>query len=626
MRMLRIRTLALATLGAGLLIQFGPIPSPASAALKPPRAFVEAPDPAAVSVGDKPAPGGAVVRNVAVSFPPSGDYNHVHQLSSAQVKALEGRTRMREVHSSDGLLTGLIAVPTGTLEVSIEDGVLASGRQVIAFGAGAVQSRAASVSGLVIDAAAYTRQFTKCSYETIDPNTGNLFVYICATDVGPMSGIIVAIMSAIGAGIGFVAGGPIGALVGALVGAALSIAVIAGVWRIENADGSITLTIPAFVWQNLSGWFGFGTGQNVYVNGNPCQVYYEGLGWYQGCQVSDTFNWVGVDFDGRLETFVIGGGYNMYSKAQTCNPGCGWTGWYNHGGGNLVSRPTVGSDVDGELNAMAIGSNGWVRESYQAGGPGSMSWSSWYNLQCCFTGNVAMGRNADGRLEAVVRNANGNIDHLYETSQNGLWNGYGHLMCCFASSPAIESNTDGRLEVFAIDNYHYLWHIYQTAPNGGWSAMQNLGCCLIGNPQTTRFADGSLAVFGIGTDHNLYYQRQTSAGAGWSGWRGLGGGGILSSDPVVRQNVDGRLEAFVIDSNLHLRDVWETAPNAGWSGWGDLGCCIKGNPDVQINTNGVLEAFGIGTDNALYHKWQSAPGQGPWSPWYSLGGVIIVNP
>jgi hypothetical protein len=198
-------------------------------------------------------------------------------------------------------------------------------------------------------------------------------------------------------------------------------------------------------------------------------------------------------------------------------------------------------------------------------------------------------------------------------------------MCCFASSPTIESNVDGRLEVFAIDNYRNLYHIWQTAPNGGWSGASNLGCCLIGNPQAARFADGSLAVFGIGTDHNLYYKRQTSAGSGWSGWTGLGGGGNLVSDPVVRQNVDGRLEAFVIDSNNHLRDVWENTPNGSWS-WGDLGCFVKGNPDAQINTNGVLEVFALGMDNALYHKWQSAPGQGPWSSWNYLGGYIVVTP
>jgi len=617
----------LAVFGASVLYQFGAILPSAPVAAADQRVFVSAPDPAAWPPVREASPPGLVVTHMSRAQLPKGDYNHVRALSSAQLANLGGRTGIREVSSQDGHFSGVVSTAKGAYRITLADGVLASGRQVIAFGADLVGGSAAPVrpqqQGLILNAEAATRRMLRCSYETVDPATNNLFLYVCPADVVPMEGLLLVFFTVVGAIIGFIAGNVVGALIGALVGAALSAAVILGLWRITNLDGSITLTIPAVVWQNLSGWFYYGTGQYVWVNGNPCQVYYENIGWVQGCQLSDTFNWVGVNFDGRLEAFVIGGGNNMYSIAQQCNPNCAWTGWMGHGG-SLIGRPTIGGDVNGELNALAVGSGSYLKEAYQAAGPGG-GWSGWYNLGCCFTGHVGVGRNADGRLEAVVRNGNGNIDHFWETSQSGSWNGYAHLMCCFASSPTIESNTDGRLEVFAIDNYQNLYHIWQVTPNGGWSGIQNLGCCLIGNPQAGRFADGSLVVFGIGTDHNLYYKRQSSPGGGWGGWVGLGGGGNLVSDPVVRQNVDGRLEAFVIDSNSHLRDVWENSPNGTWS-WGDLGCCVKGNPDVQININGILEVFAVGMDNALYHKWQSAPGQGPWSSWSYLGGVITVTP
>jgi hypothetical protein len=617
--MLRLtRKLALALVGASALVQLGAIVPSVTASSAEPRVLVNAPEPTFVSEAQKAPPPGITVKHMSRQLLAAGAMNHVQSLSNGQIAELTKQTGVRDIVSRSGFFSGAVTTPRGEYRFSIVDGVLASGRHVVAFGTsvpGQTSQSPSQVGGLIVNAEAATFQFLGCSYATVDPATNNLFLYICPRDVGPIQGLLGVAATVVG----ILLGGVVGGLIGAVVGAAI----IIGVWRITNNDGSISLTLPSGVWQPLSGWFQFLNGQYVYVNGNPCLIYYENVGWIYGCQLPNTFNWVATDFNGRLEPFVIGGGNHMYSKAQLCNPNCGWTGWMDHGG-YLVQRPALASDVNGELNAIGVGSGGNLMENYQSS-PGSGSWVYWYTLGCCFTGHVAIGRNTDGRLEAVVRNSNGNIDHFWETSQNGSWNGYGHLMCCFASSPTIESNTDGRLEVFAIDNYKNLYHIWQVQPNGGWSGIQSLGCCLIGNPQAGRFADGSLVVFGIGTDHNLYYQRQTSAGGGWSGWRGLGGGGNLVSDPVVRQNYDGRLEVFVIDSNNHLRDVFENSPNGGWS-WGDLGCCVKGNPDAQINTNGILEVFAVGMDNALYHKWQSTPGGGPWSAWSYLAGVITVTP
>ena len=617
-----VRRIAMALVGASALWQIGAALPAASASTigetAGQRILVDAPEPSAVSTTGKAPPPGMVVQHLSPSLHLSANYNHVEQLSEAAVADLTRRTHLRNIESVPGFLTGLVDTAHGIYRVTIRDGYLASGRPVVSFGAEPVEAQTSrtlpfGLTAMVLDAQAATRPMLACSYSTVDPATNNLFLYICPRDVEGITGVLLIIAGAL------MLTGPVGVLVGTV----LAIGVVIGRWIMTNNDGSISLIVPPGVWQTLSGWFYYGTGQYVLVNGNPCQVYYENYGWFQGCQLSDTFNWVAVNFDGRLEPVVIGGGNNAYSRAQACNPDCGWYGWTGHGG-FLTQRPTLASDVNGELNAIGVGSGGNLREAYQSS-RGSSYWYGWYTLGCCFTGHVAMDRNADGRLEAVVRNGNGYIDQFYETSQNGLWNGYGHLMCCFASSPTIESNTDGRLEVFAIDNYKNLFHVWQTAPNGGWSSLSYLGCCLIGNPQASRFADGSLAVFGIGTDRNLYYMRQTSPGGGWTGWTGLGGGGNLMSDPVARLNVDGRLEVFVIDSNNHLRDVWENSPNGSWS-WGDLGCCVKGNPDVQMNVNGKLEAFAVGMDNALYHKWQNGPGQGPWGGWAALGGVVTVTP
>jgi hypothetical protein len=559
--------------------------------------------------------------------PPGFTFDHVNQLTSAQIAGME-KGSFHNVKSQPGLLRATVAANGNSYEISLLDGKLLSGKKVVAITIrpATTQTTRPQAFGPVLDADAGYRQFFICSYGSVASISSDLYVHLCSQDVFWLGVTMFAIIAVIGGliALALAAGGVAGsAIIGIFVVAILTIGVGIGIAKLLNSDGSMDLDIPWSVWNQtgLGGWFYFGNGKSGYVQGNPCNLYIEGA-WRNGCQAGLTTNWVAVNADGRLEPTAIGTGGGGFSIAQVCNPNCPWTGWLSHGGGGLVNHFATGLDPNGEVEILAITSSGGLYENYQ-NAPGSRTWVGWAYLGCCYQGIPSISENADGRLEAVVRGTNNNIYHFWETTPGGVWNGVANLGCCFRSNPTIIANTDGRLEVFVEDFYNNLMHFWQVCPGCGWSNWSNLGCCVVGDPAVARIDDGSLAVFAKGTDNtSMFYQRQASPGGAFFGWKGLGA--KITSTPVIRANNDGRLELFGTGSDNHLWHIWETYPGYGWSSWADLGCCVHGNPDVEENSNGILEAFAVGLDQQLWHKWQSSPGSSTWSGWNSLGGGVLT--
>ena len=110
--------------------------------------------------------------------------------------------------------------------------------------------------------------------------------------------------------------------------------------------------------------------------------------------------------------------------------------------------------------------------------PGA-GWSSWAGLGTLpggFPVQLAVARNADGRLE-LFNMGSGGLWHNWQTSPGGGWAGWSSLGTppgVILSGVAVGTNADGRLEVFTTGQ-NALWHIWQSAPNSGWSAWDSLG-------------------------------------------------------------------------------------------------------------------------------------------------------
>jgi hypothetical protein len=86
-----------------------------------------------------------------------------------------------------------------------------------------------------------------------------------------------------------------------------------------------------------------------------------------------------------------------------------------------------------------------------------------------FSGDPAVGQNADGRLEVFVRGNDRALYHRWQVAPGGAWSGWAALNGASTSDISVARNTDGRLELFTLGMDKALWHRWQTAPSGGWN-------------------------------------------------------------------------------------------------------------------------------------------------------------
>jgi hypothetical protein len=297
-----------------------------------------------------------------------------------------------------------------------------------------------------------------------------------------------------------------------------------------------------------------------------------------------------------------------------------WSAWASEGG-VLTSDIAVGRNADGRLEAFVRGTDNALWHKWQVAPSGA--WSGWVSLGGVLTSNIAVASNADGRLEAFVRGTDNALWHCWQVAPGGAWSGWTSLGGVLTSEIAVGRNADGRLEVFVRGTDNALWHKWQVSAGGGWSGWASRGGVLTSNPTVASNADGRLEAFVRGTDNALWHNWQVTPGGAWSGWVSLGG--VLTSDTAVGLNADGRLEAFVRGTDNALWHKWQVTPGGAWSGWASLAGVLTSTIAVARNSTGRLEAFVRGTDNALWHTWQVAP-SGAWSGWASEGGVLTSNP
>ena len=87
------------------------------------------------------------------------------------------------------------------------------------------------------------------------------------------------------------------------------------------------------------------------------------------------------------------------------------------------------------------------------------------------SGNLAIGRNGDGRLEVFDDRPGGTVVHAWQLTPNGSWSGANLLPSVIGVVPAPLQNTsdlDGRLELFAPQGGEHNWQVAQNGPWSGW--------------------------------------------------------------------------------------------------------------------------------------------------------------
>jgi hypothetical protein len=640
-----LRGLALAMLGSIVLWGIFPLPSglatnspserPVPVSASEPATTLTAavnsvvPSPAVSPGASNPVGSPSTAPTPTVS--PSSARVHVRQLTAVEISRVEKATKSKVTESREGILRLGIFTRTASYFVTIQDGKLPSGRDVLAlsFSKTAPVTRTIRTAAVGLNVAYAAQQgILICSYVVWpdNPVTGvGFYLHICPTDV-----VWIEVLSAglVGALMGVAVGSLVGAGIVAAGAGAVAAALAAGVVTIgfQRAlnQGSLDIHIQVGQWAPPTGDIVFGTGLVAHVNGNICAITLDTGEVLHPCAYGHIYRWVGLNGNAQLQAFVI----NVLGDYATINQAApGWSG-YTYLQTGMSSRAAVAMNATGNMDLF--GRNGTTLvENFQTS-PGALNWHGPQSVFCCVQGTPAIARNADGRLETFVRNTSGEMWHLWQSSIDSSFSGAGALPGpAFAGDASIGANSDGRLEVFATDTNGHVQHAWQNASSpGGWSGWADLGGTWQGTPAVASNADGHLEVFVRGTDNNVYHTWQQPGGpGGWSGWFGLSPG-TFASDFVLGMNFGGALEMFGIDFNGTLWHIWQDPSGpGGWtgSGWNNLGCCVGGFADVQSNPDGRLEVFAIGTGGTnghLVHAWQQ-PSCGCWQ-FGDLGGVWLT--
>jgi hypothetical protein len=224
---------------------------------------------------------------------------------------------------------------------------------------------------------------------------------------------------------------------------------------------------------------------------------------------------VGINKDERLEVFGVGSDHAIWHIPQTSRGG-GWGGWSSLGG-QVISDPTVVTNGPAGplafcLEVFVIGGDQAVWHNFQTT-PGG-SWSGWQSLGGSMTGDLAVGRNNDGRLEVLARGTDNALWDLAETAPGGPWSSWVSLNGVISSDPSVDINNDGRLEAFVRGGDSALWHIVQVSAGGNWGDWSSLGGVLANGPTAARAYPGLLTAFIEGFyDTSLWYIQQLSPGS-----------------------------------------------------------------------------------------------------------------
>lgn len=248
-----------------------PLPAVGSTPQQPPgRVLINAPEMPAVDLTPPAPPAGAPKKHskgnthsgVVVK---AGELNHVTGFTSDVVAKLRA-SGLQVLDNHQGLVRVEATINGEARVLTVVDGVLPSGREVIGFGTAPLSARASAATSLVrtLNVSADTRYFAICSYMYMDSYWDDLHVHLCAIDAAYTLAILGVLEATAGTVVGLFMGGPVGAAVGLAVGTAAALLTILYFWTHSDANGNVDFVIPNqtmlppfggdILWANIGRW------------------------------------------------------------------------------------------------------------------------------------------------------------------------------------------------------------------------------------------------------------------------------------------------------------------------------------------------------------------------------------
>jgi hypothetical protein len=282
----------------------------------------------------------------------------------------------------------------------------------------------------------------------------------------------------------------------------------------------------------------------------------------------------------------------------------------------------VAQNLDGSLALFGLTKTGSLAYAQQSGPNGL--WGSPVNLGGTDLRDLAVARNADGRLEVFVRGGDDRIYHQWQTVPSSTsFGGWAHLGAWGVTDLAAGRHPDGKLVLFELGQNGYVYFAQQVQPNGGWGGWSMLPAVQVKRMRVAYAPNGWVTLFAVSTSGTLHQATIYPEGS-TGGWYGHGGTSL--ADVEVGTAANGGFEVFVLGGDSHVYKTRQDGPWGAWSGWQYLGGGGVRGMAAGRYADGRLGLFEIGGDKIIHEMGQAGPNGSfwAWRPEVGAEGVAQV--
>lgn len=221
-----------------------------------------------------------------------------------------------------------------------------------------------------------------------------------------------------------------------------------------------------------------------------------------------------------------------------------------------------------------------------------------------------------GQLTVVQRADDASVVARY--GSGSTWSGPSPLGGVIGAGPLAAGAPGSAVSTMAVRGTNSRTYVKQYAPGGSFAGYQDLGGATLDAPAVA-VRPGLTDVAVRGTDGALYLRSSTSPGA-WGPWVRVPSN--FGDSPALGYTLSGDLIVAVTGTNQQTYVA--TRHGGTWSPFQSLGGVVLGPPGLSVDpSTGAVTVYQRGTNAGLYEK--TAVG-GTWGAWHLDGGTLASSP
>ncbi len=308
--------------------------------------------------------------------------------------------------------------------------------------------------------------------------------------------------------------------------------------------------------------------------------------------------------------------------APSTTPGFVWANAYGLGG-TFVKDPVTGLNADDRLQTFVRGGGNDLYTKWQeADGSWSRDWYYVTDVKGLVDGQPAALRSPEGLLHVFWRGPDNSVWEYRQQTINSAWAKPVKIATNAASDPAPALNADGRISVFYNATDAAQWQVdQQQVDYASWTQPRilggNVGTNLNLAPAVARDGEGRLEVFVTGHQNEIWGIAQKAANSTtWGSYfivsarlAGVTGGPVAVTDADQRVRVFWRAGTTGFHAVESADYTFPSTPQPK-----QLLASIAETPSPVLAMDGRLEVFLVGTDRSIWVTEQQKHNEDVFTP------------